>query len=90
MISIGWIAQAVIGSFWGRMMAIAVASLAALGVNNWYQRSLGAKKERVKIVEKAKSDGSERNAKADKIRRNIKPSSAWKRLLSDYAGAGEQ
>lgn len=89
MISVAWIAKAVVGSFWGRMMAIAVASLAALGVNNWYQRSLGAKKERVKIVEKAKSDGTERNEKAAKIRRNIKPGAAWQRLRQEYAESGE-
>ena len=87
MISIGVLAKALFGSFIGRAMAIGLAALAALTVNNMYQRHKGAKVERARIVEKTKKTGKKRNVEAAKKRRNIKPSTAWKRLLSEYSGS---
>ncbi len=81
---LGIIFRAATGSFIGRAMAIGVAALAALGINNMYQRSKGAAKERAKIVERSNDVAKERSAKVRKIRRGIKPGSAWKRLRDEY------
>ena len=90
MISIGVLAKALFGSFIGRAMAIGLAALAALAVNNLYQRHKGAKIERVRIIEKTEKAGQERNAKAQTIRKKIrssKPGTAMQRLRNEFSGS---
>jgi len=77
----------VAGSFWGRIMSGAVIAFGALMANNAYQRHTGAKKERVRIIEKTEKVGKERNAKAQKIRKKIrsaKPGAAMQRLRNEF------
>ena len=69
----------------GRMMAVGLAALTALGINNMYQRSIGGKKAIAKVIKKSNEVAHERDKKVRKIRRNISPNTAWKRLRTEYA-----
>lgn len=78
------------GSFWGRIMGGATLAFGALLANNAYQRSKGAKQERVRIIEKTEKVGKDRNAKSEKIRKKIrtsKPGAAMRRLRLEFSGA---
>jgi len=77
--------RAVTGSFMGRMVAVGLAALTALGINNMYQRSIGGKKAIAKVIKKSNEVAHERDKKVRKIRRSIKPDAAWKRLRDEYA-----
>jgi len=77
--------RAVTGSFMGRMVAVGLAALAALGINNAVQRSIGGKKAIAKVIQKSNEVANERDKKVRKIRRNISTSTAWKRLRTEYA-----
>ena len=77
--------RAVTGSFMGRMVAVGLAALAALGINNVYQRSIDGKQAIAKVIKKSNEVAKARNEKVRKIRRNISPSTAWKRLRTEYA-----
>lgn len=70
------------GSLIAQIAAGAVALLGIWQINN----AVVARKAVAKVVENAKKDGRKRNAQAAKVRRNIDPASAWKRLQRDYAG----
>lgn len=81
MVTAGIIFKAVIGSFWGRAMAMVAAGLLALGLNNMYQRAKG----REQVVQASQKAGEKRNEAAAKIRDRIDPSTAWKRLREEYS-----
>lgn len=83
----GILLKAVTGSFMGRAIAIGLAALTALSLNNLYQRSAGAKKERVKIIQKTNEVAKKRDANIRKTRRNINPNTAFERLRREYAGS---
>ena len=84
---VGWIFKTAIGSFWGRMVGVALMAWGALLINNAVQRSKGRAQERVAIVEKTNEKAKERNAKSSEIRRRNVVSGASKRLRDEY-GAG--
>lgn len=73
-----------IGTFWGRMIGVAVLAFGALTANNYYQRAKGASAERTKIVEKTNKKAKERNAKASKVRKRNPVSGAASRLRKQY------
>ena len=81
MLSLG---KMVIGSFYGRMVGVALLGWGVLLANNAWQRSKGASAERTKIVEKTNKKAKERNAKASKIRSGNPVSGAAKRLRREY------
>ncbi len=87
MLSILSIGKIIIGSFYGRMVGVALIAWAALLTNNAWQRAKGANIERTKIVKKTNQKAKERNAKASKIRRANPIPGAAKRLRDKY-GAG--
>lgn len=73
--------------FFAHGIKIGLALAVLVGVFTWdhnranRHRAEGAKK----VVQASKEDGKRRNAKSKEIRSGINPSTAWKRLLSEYA-----
>jgi 3'-phosphoadenosine 5'-phosphosulfate sulfotransferase len=78
------LAKGVLGTFWGRAIAVALAALVALKVNNVIQRSVGEKRGIAKVVTKANTKAKERNAQVRKIGDSIDPATAMQRLRSEY------
>lgn len=73
------------GTTIGRYAIIGGGIFAFIGAFMWQQQSVGARKERTKIINKANVEAKKRNAQASKIRNGINPGTAWKRLRSEYA-----
>jgi len=73
-----------LGSTIGRYAIIGAGFAAFVGAYTWQQRSIGAKKERAKIVEKSNKAAKKRNAKARKIRSSNTVSGASQRLFKRY------
>ena len=74
--------------FKGSLIAqIASTVLAVFGVY-FFIDARGQSKGVKKVVQASKVAGTKRNEKSDKIRSNIKPGTAWKRLLNEYANGG--
>ena len=87
MISIGVLAKALFGSFIGRAMAIGLAALAALTVNNVYQRSVGRQQGEIRAIEKVKDaneTATQAGQKAANKSGNPAPRSRKPRRLSGY------
>jgi len=82
--SLWGLAKGVLGTFWGRAIAVALAALVTLKINNVWQRSIGEKRGIAKVVTKSNEVAKERNAQARTIRSRIKPDTAWKQLLTEY------
>ena len=73
-----------LGTTLGRWAIIGGGLLAFVTAYTWQQRSIGAQKARVEIVNKSKEVARERSNKVRTIRSNIRPSDAARRLLSEY------
>jgi hypothetical protein len=73
------------GTTIGRYAIIAGGLFAFIGAFMWQQQSVGARKERTKIINKANAEAKKRNAQASKIRNGIDAARAWERLRRDYA-----
>ena len=66
---------------------IIVGAIAFLGVwqaNSYYQRTVGAKNERVRITENTKEVGRKRNEEAKKIRKKVMVPGSVERLLDQH------
>ena len=66
---------------------IAVGAVAFFGVwqaNSYYQRTVGAKDERVRITENTKEVGRKRNEKSKKIRQEVEVPGSFDRLLDQH------
>ncbi len=74
------------GNWLAKWVAIIAAGVSAYLINNAVQRSIGEKRGVVKIVTQSNEVAKKRDAKIRKIRRNIKPANAWKRLRAEYPG----
>lgn len=73
-----------LGTTLGRWAIIGGGVLAFVTAYTWQQRSIGAQQARVEIVNKSNEVARERSNKVRKIRSNIRPSDAARRLLSEY------
>lgn len=82
MIALVW--KIVVGSFWGRMVGVALIAWGALAANNAWQRSKGRAQERTAIVESTNKEAEKRNAQARRIRNSRPESGAAKRLRQQY------
>ncbi len=78
-----------IGSFYGRMLSVALLAWGALLANNAWQRSKGRVQERTAIVENTNEKAKKRNAQARKVRSSNPVSGAAQRLRREY-GAGSR
>lgn len=85
MVLIGSLFKMAIGSFYGRMIGVALLALSALAVNNSYQRYVGGNARQAQIVENTNKKARERDEKIRKIRSSIKPADAWQRLRREYS-----
>ena len=66
---------------------IAVGAVAFFGIwqaNSYYQRQVGAQKERVRITENTKEVGRKRNEKSKKIRQEVEVPGSFERLLGQH------
>ena len=66
---------------------IIVGAVAFIGIwqaNSYYQRTVGAKKERVRITENTKKVGRKRNEKSKKIREKVQVEGSFDRLLDQH------
>ena len=66
---------------------IIVGAVAFIGVwqaNSYYQRTVGANKERVRITENTKKVGRAKNEKSKKIRKKVMVPGSFKRLLDQH------
>ena len=81
----GVLFRAATGSPIGLALSIAMAASVTLWGYAKYHQQIGGKKAVTKIVNASNKKGKERVRKINKIRRNIKPDTAWSRLQSEYA-----
>jgi hypothetical protein len=73
-----------LGTTLGRWAIIGGGVLAFVTAYTWQQRSIGAHKARVEIVNKSNEVARERSKKVRQIRNSIKSDDAVKRLQSEY------
>ncbi|MEM8973620.1 MAG: hypothetical protein AAGD43_16300 [Pseudomonadota bacterium] len=74
-----------IGSFWGRMVGVALLAWGALLANNAYQRHVGGNARESQIVKNTNEKARERDDQIRKDRRNRPLSGARKRLRDKYS-----
>lgn len=72
-------------NLYARLGMVALAIFGLWQADRAWQRSIGAKKERAAIITKSNEVANERAGKVSNIRKSIEPSTAWRRLLNDYA-----
>lgn len=78
------------GTTLGRYAIIGGGLLAFVGAYTWQQRSIGAERERNRIVNEANRVTKERAANAAKRRRAVPLSGASKRLRDEYGPEADQ
>lgn len=76
----GWFRK----SLFAQIAAGALAFLAIWQANSYYQRSVGAEKERARITENTQKVGRDRNEKSQKIRKKAERPDSLKRLLDEH------
>ena len=80
MLAWGWFRRSLIA----QLVAGALAFVAIWQANSYYQRSVGAEKERARITANTQKVGRERNEQAKKIRRKADNPESFKRLLDQH------
>lgn len=80
MLAWGWFRRSLIA----QIVAGALAFVAIWQANSYYQRSVGAQKERERITENTQKVGRDRNEKSQKIRKKAERPESFKRLLDEH------